>query len=152
MGLRVVSALAARLFSVWTALTCACCVFCALYIEERGIFLVTYASFIFALAFFATEWAIYGTVPFKFVLVIAFVTCTSIKKTAARLLLRARPHCSACLGCGCSDLSRLDDCALEPALRVRRCCRRQSRLVDVNAPAPTPASLLRAVFFPLLPR
>ncbi len=94
-----VSALAARLFSVWTALTCACCIVCAAYIEERGIFIVTYASFIIALAFFGSEAALYKTVTFRFLSVIGFVTSMCRPDPTTRALFSSRSDRSVVLCC-----------------------------------------------------
>ena len=73
-----VTGLAARLFSVWTLLTCVCCVYGALHIHERGVFELTYWSFVIALAFFAAEYAVYRTVTLRFLALIACVTLSSL--------------------------------------------------------------------------
>jgi len=73
-----VTPLAARLFSVWTVVTCCCCVVCALNIHERAIMLLTVSSFYVALAFFVVEYAVYHTIQARFLATIVAVTVISI--------------------------------------------------------------------------
>ena len=51
---------------------------CALFIEEKGLFALTYASFVIALAFFSAECFVYKTVTFRFLAVIMLVTISSL--------------------------------------------------------------------------
>lgn len=57
-----VNRLAARLFSVWTLVTCACCVTAALHPDSQPVYAVTIFSFLVALGFFALETFVYRTV------------------------------------------------------------------------------------------
>ena len=70
--------LAGRLFAIWTLLTCTLCIVTALYINERGIFIVTYLSFIFALIFFTLELVIYRTMYVQNIIPMVVIAGTSL--------------------------------------------------------------------------
>ncbi|XP_002971261.2 ergosterol biosynthetic protein 28 [Selaginella moellendorffii] len=50
-----------RTFGVWTLLTCTLCFACAFNLENRELYWVTFASFVYALGHFVTEFLIYKT-------------------------------------------------------------------------------------------
>ncbi|MES1913235.1 MAG: hypothetical protein MHM6MM_005442 [Cercozoa sp. M6MM] len=60
-----VSPVAARLFSVWTLLTCALCVMSALEPSNVAMHSITFFSFLVALGFFALEFLVYRTLHFR---------------------------------------------------------------------------------------
>ncbi|XP_022772258.1 ergosterol biosynthetic protein 28 isoform X1 [Durio zibethinus] len=50
-----------RTFGVWTLLTCTLCFLCALNLENKPLYLVTFLSFIYAFGHFLTEYLFYHT-------------------------------------------------------------------------------------------
>lgn len=72
------SALAARLFSAWCSITCALCLVLSQNLDNRALFVVTWFSFVVALAFFTMEWLVYRTVDVRGVWMQAVVASTSV--------------------------------------------------------------------------
>lgn len=59
--IRAVSNLLARVFAVWTLVTCMITLACAFRLDSFDIVAITTASFAIALSFFLIEWAVFGT-------------------------------------------------------------------------------------------
>ena len=60
-----VNGLGARLFAVWTTVTCILCLLTAFDLTNVGLFNATMLSFVIALTFFGLELVVYKTVSFK---------------------------------------------------------------------------------------
>jgi len=73
-----VSALGARLFSVWCSITCALCLFLSYNLDNRALFVVTFFSFAVALLFFMSEVLVYRTVSLRGVWMQGVVASTSL--------------------------------------------------------------------------
>lgn len=58
---REVTALAGRTFGVWTAVTCTLCLLRAVFVDEYRIHYAALAPFVLAIAYFALELFLYGT-------------------------------------------------------------------------------------------
>lgn len=60
-----VTPLGARVFAVWTSMTCVLCVMTAYNMDDRGLYLATLISFVAALVFFSIELVVYKTMTLR---------------------------------------------------------------------------------------
>jgi hypothetical protein len=82
-----VTPLAARLFAIWTSVSCLLCLFAGLFVEQSAIFLACYLSFFIVGLFFGLEYAKYKTYPIgRYQRVTIFIVVFSISLMTYHML------------------------------------------------------------------
>ncbi|WVZ49061.1 hypothetical protein U9M48_000442 [Paspalum notatum var. saurae] len=93
-GTPSVSDVHGRTVGVWTLLSCTLCFLCAFNLDSKPLYIATFLSFVYGIAYLAVEWLIYHTILFpSSVPFIFFAGKTSVHRTSiAWMLLQWNAH------------------------------------------------------------
>ncbi|KAJ1256901.1 hypothetical protein BS78_K276800 [Paspalum vaginatum] len=77
-----------RTVGVWTLLSCTLCFLCAFNLDSKPLYVATFLSFVYGIAYLAVEWLIYHTIIFPSSVPFIFFAGTSM----AWMLLQWNSH------------------------------------------------------------